>query len=208
MTRSRRLLNTALAVSVLGLAAAAAGAGYLAWRMLNPPGYSDAGSAAFAGLGADFSLSNQHGGVTRLSDLRGDVVMMFFGYTHCPDICPATLFTMAQARKLLGADGERFQGVFITVDPERDTPERLREYVGFFDPDFLALTGSEQDLTQVARDFGAAFEKGEKTADGGYLMGHTTFGYLIGPDGKVARLLPSTAPPEEIAKAARDALAG
>lgn len=202
------MLNTALVVSALGLAAAAAGAGYLAWRMLNPPAYSDAGSAAFAGLGADFSLSNQHGGVTRLSDLRGDVVMMFFGYTHCPDICPATLFTMAQARKLLGEDGERFQGVLITVDPARDTPDRLREYVGFFDPDFLALTGSEQDLAQVARDFGAAFEKGETTADGGYLMGHTTFGYLIGPDGKVARLLPSTAPPEEIAKAAREALAG
>lgn len=208
MTRSSRLLNAALVVSALGLAAAAAGAGYLAWRVLNPPTASNAERAALAGLGADFTLTNQHGGVTRLADLRGDVVMVFFGYTYCPDFCPATLFTMAQARKLMGADASRFRGVFITVDPERDTLERLREYVGFYDPDFLALTGSAADLAQVARDFGVAFEKGEQKSDGGYLMGHTTFGYLIGPDGKVARLLPSSASPDEVAQAARDALAG
>jgi protein SCO1/2 len=208
MTRRNRLLDAALVVSVLGLGAAAAGAGYLAWRAMNPPPAADPETAALAGIGADFVLTNQHGGVTRLSDLRGKVVMVFFGYTHCPDICPATLFTMAQARKLMDGDAKRFQGVFITVDPERDTPERLREYVGFFDSDFLALTGSTDAIARVARDFGAAFEKGEKTADGGYLMGHTTFGYLIGPDGKVRRLLPSNAPPDEIAKAARAALAG
>jgi len=208
MTSRSPLLSIALAVSVLGLAAAAAGAGSLTWRVLNPPAASNAERAALAGLGADFTLANQHGGVTRLADLRGDVVMVFFGYTHCPDICPAALFTMAQARKLLGEDGKRFRGVFITVDPARDPPQRLREYVGFFDQDFLALTGSEQDLARVARDFGASFEKGEPAADGGYLMGHTSFGYLIGPDGKVARLIPSTAPPEEVAKAAREALAG
>lgn len=208
LTRSSRLLNAALAASAIGLAAAAAGAGYLAWQMLHPPAAVDAERAALAGLGADFTLANQHGGVTSLADLRGDVVMIFFGYTYCPDYCPATLFTMAQARKLLAQDGVRFHGIFITVDPERDTPERLREYVGFFDPQFLALSGSSEELARVARDFGAAFEKGESTPDGGYLIGHTTFGYLIGPDGKVARLLPSSAPPEEVAKAARAALSG
>ena len=151
----------------------------------------------------EFALVNSQGGTSRLSDLRGNVVLLFFGYTHCPDICPSTLFTMAQSRKLMGEDASRFKGVFISVDPERDTPKRLGEYVSYFDPDFLALTGSEAQLREVAKLYGAHFEKEAPEADGSYLVAHTTFGYLIDTEGKVVKLFDAGAPPDDIAAAAQ-----
>ena len=208
MTRASVARNLALAVSAAVIAFAAAGAGYLTWRLTSAaPGPGGAGaSLAEAGLGVDFELTNQHGGTTRLSDLRGDAVLLFFGYTHCPDICPGTLYAMSRARALLGDDGDRLQGVFITVDPARDTPERLRDYVGFFDATFLGLTGNEQELAEAARAFGAAFEKGEVDGAGEYLMGHTTFGYLLDTEGRVVKLFPADAAPEELAAGVREVL--
>jgi len=196
--------RVALAISAAVIAMAAASAGYLTWRLSAPA--SSGTSLAEAGLGVDFELTNQHGGTTRLSDLRGDAVLMFFGYTHCPDICPGTLYAMSRARALLGEDGERLQGVFVTVDPARDTPQRLRDYVGFFDGTFLGLTGSEQELYEVARAFGAAFEKGAPDDAGGYLMGHTTFGYLLDTRGRVVKLYPADAAPEDLAAGVREVL--
>ena len=207
MTRTPLARRVALAVSAAVIAFAAAGAGYLTWRLTSAAPDTAGTSLAEAGLGIDFELTNQHGGTTRLSDLRGDAVLLFFGYTHCPDICPGTLYAMSRARALLGGDGDRLQGVFVTVDPARDTPERLRDYVGFFDASFLGLTGSEQELAEVARAFGAAFEKGEADGAGGYLMGHTTFGYLLDTDGRVVKLFPPDAAPEELAAAVREVLA-
>ncbi len=204
---SRVLLNVALAVCVLGLATAAAGGGYLVWRMTSAPSPADTAFVP-AGLGADFTLTNQDGGTTSLAELQGKAVLLFFGYTHCPDVCPATLYTMAQARARLGADADRLQGVFISVDPARDTPARLKEYVSYFDPSFLALTGSEAELRQVTRAFGATFELDQPDAGGAYLVAHTTFGYLLDPDGRVVRLLQAGATPEEIAAAARAVLPG
>lgn len=195
----------ALVLGALLLATAAASAGYLAWRMTRA-GAVDPASIASAGLGADFALTNHDGTTTRLSDLRGRAVLLFFGYTHCPDVCPSTLFSMAQARKLLGDDATRLQGVFITVDPERDTPERMKSYVAYFDPDFLALTGSVDELKKVARDFGAHFEKEAPDADGSYLVGHTTFGYLLDPEGKVVKLFQASESPEAMAQAVKAVL--
>ena len=202
---SRMLSNIALTVCALVLVSAAAGGGYLTWRwMERSTASSDAGSAAaYAALGSDVALTDHNGAPLRLSDLRGKVVMLFFGYTHCPDICPATLFSMAQANTILKEQDGSITGVFITVDPARDSVERLREYVTYFDPGFIGLTGSGEQLARVAKDFGAAFEKGEIAANGDYLMGHTTFGYLLNRQGKVVQLLQATDPPERIAEAAR-----
>jgi protein SCO1/2 len=205
--QSRTLSNITLVISALVLLSAAAAGGYLSWRWLEHSSSrgaeSGVDSAAYAALGSDVALTDHNGKALRLSDLRGKVVMLFFGYTHCPDICPATLYSMAQANALLNEDGGALTGIFITVDPARDSAERLREYVTYFDSTFIGLTGSDAQLARVAKDFGAAFEKGESAADGGYLMGHTTFGYLLNQQGKVVQLLQATDPPEVIAKAAR-----
>jgi protein SCO1/2 len=205
---SRAPGNIALAVSALVLLGAAAAGGYLSWRAMERSAANSAADsgAAYAALGSNLALTDHDGNPLRLSDLHGKVVMMFFGYTYCPDICPTTLFSMAQANTLLKKDGDSITGVFITIDPERDSVDRLREYVTYYDPGFIGLTGSSEQLARVAKDFGAAFEKGELTADGGYLMGHTTFGYLLDRQGKVARLLQATDPPEVIAAAARSLL--
>jgi protein SCO1/2 len=202
---SRRLVTAAFAVSVVVLAAAA-GAGYFAWRLAHRPSPAQRGDP-LAAIGDDFQLRNQHGGTTRLSELRGKALLMFFGYTHCPDICPSTLYSMSQARKLLGSEGERLQGIFITVDPARDTPERLREYLSYFDPTFLGLTGSDAELSAVAKAFGASFQRegGARGAD--YLMGHTTFGYLLDTGGRVVKLFPASASAEDLAAGARSVLA-
>ena len=201
MTRPEflRLLTPLLAGLVV--AVVSIGAGYLTWRYTSPGDGTAQGldGSATAALGADFELANQHGGTTRLADLRGDAVLLFFGYTHCPDICPGTLYAMSQARARLGPRAERVQGVFVTVDPERDTPERLREYLAHFDDSFLGLTGSPGELAAVARTFGAAFEKGDVDDAGGYLMGHTTFGYLLDTEGRVVKLYPADAAPEDMA---------
>jgi len=194
-----------LAALGLLLAAAAAGAGYLTWELTRPKAADSLGIAS-AGLGTEFALTNQHGGTTHLGDLHGKAVLLFFGYTHCPDVCPATLHVMAQARELLGEDAARVQGVFISVDPARDTPERLGQYVGFFDDSFLGLTGSEQELRRVAKAFGAHFELDPPQADGSYLVAHTTFGYLLDQQGRVVKLFSSDAPPQEMADAARTVL--
>ena len=207
MIHSRTLSNIALVVSALVLLIAAAAGGYLAWRWMehsaSDSAASSTDSAAYAALGSNVALTDHNGKPLRLSDLHGKVVMLFFGYTHCPDICPATLYSMAQANTLLKKDGGAITGVFISIDPARDSAERLREYVTYFDPSFIGLTGSDEQLARVAKDFGASFEKGEASADGGYTMGHTTFGYLLNQQGKVVQLLQATDPPETIAKAAQ-----
>jgi protein SCO1/2 len=197
-----------LVVSALVLLSAAAAGGYVAWRWLDHSAQSSSepasSSAAYAGLSSEIALTDHNGKPLRMSDLHGKVVMLFFGYTHCPDICPATLYSMAQANALLGESGGSLTGVLVTVDPARDNSERLREYVTFFDPGFIGLTGDEEQLARFARDYGAAFEKGEVDAGGGYLMGHTTFGYLLDRQGRVAQLLQATDTPETIAAAAQE----
>lgn len=196
-----------LVVSALVLLSAAAAGGYVAWRWLDhsaaPSSTAASTAAAYAGLGSEIELTDHNGKAMRMSDLHGKVVMLFFGYTHCPDICPATLYSMAQANALLGENGNSLTGVLVTVDPARDSSDTLREYVTFFDPGFIGLTGDEEQLARFARDYGAAFEKGEVDADGSYLMGHTTFGYLLNQHGKVAQLLQATDTPETIAAAAQ-----
>ena len=187
----------------------AAGFGALAYQWkdrLSPPSAEPSPGIGDA-IGGDFELTNHNRESMRLSDLRGKVALLFFGYTHCPDICPATLYLMRQVRDALGPHADDFQGVFVSVDPARDTPERLREYVGFFDPTLIALTGTQDQITSVTKLYAAGYELGQPADDGSYVVGHTTFGYLIGRDGKVAALFPGGTDVAEVIEGVRAQLA-
>ena len=174
--------------------------------------FSSGASDAASGLeryeiGGELDLTNQHGERVRLSDLAGNAVMLFFGYTFCPDICPATLARMRSVKAALPPeDAARFVGVLVSVDPARDTPERLGEYVEFFDPGFIGLTGGEDELQSVARRYGAQFEIGEGQAEDTYLVNHSTFGYLIDPGGQVRALYSGEEPIEEMAANVQEVL--
>ena len=133
----------------------------------------------------DFKLTDAGGKVRTMEDFRGKAVVVFFGYMQCPDVCPTTLAEIAEARKLLGPDGQRVQGVFITVDPERDKPELLQAYVGNFSPDFVALRGTPEQVAEVAKDFKVYYKKVEGKAPGSYTMDHSAASYVYDPQGKL-----------------------
>ncbi len=133
--------------------------------------------------GADFHLTDHNGKPRTLADFRGKVVVLFFGYTHCPDVCPTTLIDLAQVMQLLGKDAERVQVLFVTVDPERDKPEMLAKFVPSFHPSFLALYGDEQATAQATKAFYVGYQK--QPTSSGYTMDHTMGTFLIDPNGKV-----------------------
>ena len=140
---------------------------------------------------ADLALTAVDGSEFRVSQHRGAVILLFFGYTSCPDVCPTTLVEMSQVRAILGEMADRVRFVFITVDPERDTPERLGTYVGAFDPTFIALTGSAEQLAQVRRTYGAIAEKQKpRGTAAAYLMAHTASVYVIDPEGQLRLQFP------------------
>jgi protein SCO1/2 len=136
-----------------------------------------------ADYGKTLELTDQTGRPRRLEDWRGKVVVLFFGFTHCPDVCPTTLADLSQVMKQLGPDAERVQVLFVTVDPERDTPEVLGKYVGAFDPRFLGLYGDAAATQRAAREFKVFFEK-RKSADG-YSVDHSGQTYVIDPQGRL-----------------------
>jgi protein SCO1/2 len=132
---------------------------------------------------ADFHLVDFKGQPRRLADFRGKVVVLFFGYTHCPVACPTTLADLAQVMRMLGKDADRVQVLFITVDPERDTPELLAKFVPSFYPSFLALYGNAQATAQTAKSFGVSYEK-QYYKKGGYTFLHSDGTFLIGTKGR------------------------
>lgn len=133
----------------------------------------------------DFQLADQHGQTRSLADFKGRVVVVFFGFAQCPDVCPSALSELAQIKQQLGQDGARLQAIFITVDPERDTPEVLKAYMANFDPAFLALRPTPQQLPELARHFKIFYKKNEgKTADS-YTMDHSAGSYVFDPQGRV-----------------------
>lgn len=133
----------------------------------------------------DFQLADQNGQTRSLADFKGRVVVVFFGFAQCPDVCPSALSELAQIKQQLGKDGERLQAIFITVDPERDSAEVLKAYMGNFDPGFLALRPTPQQLPELARHFKIFYKKNEgKTADS-YTMDHSAGSYVFDPQGRV-----------------------
>lgn len=132
-----------------------------------------------------FSLPDYNGKLRTLADFRGKAVVVFFGYTQCPDVCPTTMAEMGQAMKSLGPDADKVQVLFITLDPERDTPAVLRQYVPAFDSRFLGLRGSPEQTQAVAKEFKVFYQKVPGTAPGSYTMDHTAGTYVFDPQGRV-----------------------
>ena len=139
--------------------------------------------------GADYarelSLTDPDGKRRSLSEFKGQVVVVFFGFTQCPDVCPTTLVEIATVKKQLGADGERVQGIFVTVDPERDTPELLKAYVDNFGAGFVALRGTPEETLATAKHFKVFFAKVPGKTDGSYTIDHTAGSYVFDPQGRV-----------------------
>ena len=134
---------------------------------------------------ADFVLTDQHGQTFRLSDQRGHVVNLFFGYTHCPDVCPTTLAMWRQVELKLGADAEKVRFVFISVDPERDTPERLQEHLALFSPRLIGLTGDPAQLEPIYAAYHVFHEKVPAPESAlGYTVSHSSSVYVIDREGR------------------------
>ncbi len=158
-------------------------------------------------LGGDFNLQTHEGPLT-LDALRGRVVLLYFGYAGCPDVCPTSLAVLGSAmKKLTPAELERVQGLFISVDPERDTPERLAQYAAFFHPQMIGATSDLAAINDLTRRYGAAYMKVPSGEEGDYAVDHTSSTYVIGPDGRLRAILPHGTPAEMIATAAREQLA-
>jgi len=133
----------------------------------------------------DFALPDQNGQVRSIKDFAGKVVVVFFGFTQCPDVCPTSMIELAGIKKSLGADGNKLQVVFISVDPERDTPEILKAYMGNFDPSFLALRPSMEQLPVVAKDFKIYYKKVEGRTATSYSMDHSAGNYIYDTQGRL-----------------------
>lgn len=155
-------------------------------------------------IGGPFTLVDQDGRQVTEADFRGRFMLIYFGYTYCPDACPTTLTAMADAVRLLGADGPKVVPIFITVDPQRDTPDHLKMYVGYFDPRMVGLTGSAEQVAAAAKAFRvyyAKVEDKEAPADSdAYAMDHTSILYLMGPDGRFLANFGHGATPDQIAR--------
>ena len=178
MLQRRVLTSTALAMGLAGALWGLSGCG--------------ADKASFRGVditGADYAqgweLSDQDGQVRTLKDFAGKAVVVFFGFTQCPDVCPTALQEMAQAKQLLGADGAKLQGIFITVDPERDTPELLKAYMANFGPDFVALRPTAEQLPKVTKDFKIYYKKVEGKTATSYTMDHSAGSFTFDPQGRI-----------------------
>lgn len=144
-----------------------------------------------ARMAPDFAVRGSDGKELKLSAFRGKLVVLEFGYTSCVDVCPVSLAMLAQARKQLGALASQVQVIYVTVDPERDTPERMRKYLGAFDPAILGGTGTPEQMAKVRKDYGISATK--KMIDGSkteYVVGHSSFLYFIDREGKLRALLP------------------
>ncbi len=148
--------------------------------------------AAFASVdvtGAEyaknFELTDHNGQVRRIQDFAGKVVVMFFGYTQCPDVCPTTMTELAEVKKALGKDGDRLQALFVTVDPQRDTPEVLKGYMANFDPSFLALTTTPEKLVELAKEYKIYFKKVDGKTPSSYTMDHSAGSYVYDTKGQL-----------------------
>jgi protein SCO1/2 len=139
--------------------------------------------------GADYarelSLPDAEGKLRTLADFKGKVTLVFFGYTQCPDVCPTTLAELAAVKRDLGKDGERLQGVFVSVDPQRDTPEILKAYMASFDPSFVALRGTPEQVQATAKNFKVFYAQVPGKTEGSYTVDHTAGTYVFDPSGKV-----------------------
>ena len=193
----------AVLVGVFVIVAVAA----LAWRQYMAP-LDVSPAARTAKIGGPFSLVDHHGKSLTEADFRDRYMLVYFGYTFCPDVCPTSLTAMADALNILGSEADDVVPVFITVDPERDTPEHLNMYVGHFHPRLVGLTGSAEQVKAAAKVYRVYFAKArEDGADADeYLMDHTSIVYLMGPDGEFRAHFTHETDAEAMAKRIREFL--
>lgn len=192
-----RLFILALAGLALGAIAALAVLPGARERLFGPGPIATIGQAL---VGGPFSLVDQDGRPVTDADFRGRFMLIYFGFTFCPDVCPAALQLMAAAVDKLGAKGDQITPIFITVDPERDTPDALKPYVASFHARFVGLTGTSADIQDVARAYRVYARKvKDETAPGSYTMDHTSIIYLMGPDGRFVTHFTSGTPLETMA---------
>lgn len=148
----------------------------------------------------EFTLTNQEGVKVGLSDFKDKVVLIFFGYTHCPDICPMTMSVMNNVVEQLGDKADQVQVVFVTVDPKRDTEEKLKNYIPYYNESFIGLTGTAEEIDKVADDYNIFYSKEEVKSASDYLMGHNSSVFLIKPNGDLFLKFPQNRmDPESIA---------
>ena len=157
-----------------------------------------------AAVGGPFALADPAGNVRRLGEFRGKLVLVYFGYAHCPDVCPTDLARIAAMLRSLGAAAEAIQPLFVTLDPERDRPPVLREYAAAFHPSFIALHGSEEETRRVATSYKVFYEKVPQP--GGYFIDHTPLTFLLDRDGKYIAFFPPGTPAERMAVMVRESL--
>jgi protein SCO1/2 len=158
-------------------------------------------------IGGPFTLTAPDGTIVTDKTYRGKWLLVFFGFTSCPDICPTTLFEVAAALEQLGADAAQVQAIFITVDPERDTPEVMGDYVGSFDSRIVGLTGTPQQVAAVAKEYGAYYAPHRLgPGSGDYVMTHGTYLYVMNPRGEFVRAFKNDTPGRDIADALRRSL--
>ncbi len=201
---TRRLIRIAAASAVAVVAAAA-----IAWWLPgNGPTAAENGLrlARDVQMGGPFELVDHTGRAVTDADFRGEYLLMYFGFTFCPDVCPTELAEMTQAVDLLGDDAARVRPVFVTIDPERDTPEAVGQYVALFHPRMVGLTGSPQQIAQAAANYRVFYRRVDDPDHSYYLMDHSSFIYLVGPDGALQEVFTQRDTPEDIAAAIRQRL--
>jgi len=170
-----------------------------------PPGHVTAGLAGKP-VGGDFVLKSAAGPLDTRT-LRGNVLLVYFGYSNCPDICPASLASGAQALNALKPEERaRTKLIMVSVDPERDTPARLKEYTAYFHPAMVGVTGTTAEIAAVAKAYGAGYVRQPPRPDGGYAVDHSADTYVVGPDGRLVEALHFATPAEKVTEAVRKLL--
>jgi len=199
-----RLLQFALFV-LIGLLLAG---GVVAWQihkdeMRRTELREQAMHPASSALGGPFTLTDQSGKTVTDFDYRGKYLLVYFGYTYCPDLCPTGLEAIAHTLDQLGRDAKKIQTIFITIDPARDTPKKLKEYVASFHPGIEGLTGSPDQIATIAKEYQVYYARGEDVEDGDYLMDHSSLIYVMDPKGKFVTTFPDDVSPAAMTDALR-----
>jgi len=182
MNRRKGLFAAAVMV---GAIAVAAGATAL-WMGLALRAQVQSGATK---IGGPFTLVDDTGAQVSEADLKGKSTVMYFGYTFCPEVCPTTLTDLAQWMQMIGQDADRLNYVFVTVDPERDTPKVMHDYVSAFDPRIRGLTGTSEQIAKVAKEYGVYYKR-IPTSDGGYVMDHSAVLYMMDPNVRFVGVIP------------------
>ncbi|MDM0049220.1 SCO family protein [Variovorax sp. J22R115] len=179
----RQALRWMVKTAAWGGAAAVAGLSFAACTESKPS--FNAVDITGADYAKDFSLTDAEGRVRTMADFKGKAVVLFFGYAQCPDVCPTTMSEMTQVKQQLGADGGKLQVLFVTVDPARDTPEVMKAYMGAFDPSFVALIPTPDQLAAMTKDFKVYYKKVDGKTPTSYSMDHSAASFIYDPQGRL-----------------------